>query len=171
MNIADTLKKIKAIFEDVPPVVAPVEFKEYSLADGSVVKIDKLEAGGKVTINELPAAAAEYTLADGSTFTTDETGSIVEVKPKEPAVEPVGEAMTVNSFNAFKEEKEKELDALKDELKTIKSGFNQLVEVIEGLTKTPAADPIMKESFMSEQKKTKDEMFGQMQKALQALKK
>lgn len=177
--ISETLKKIKAIFEEVAPVApapvtpepAPVEFKEYSLMDGTKVKIDKVEAGGKVTINELPAPAAEYTLADGSVLVTDENGSITEVKPKEPAIEPVvEEAMTVAAFSTYKESKQAELNALKDELKTVKAQFLNLVDVVEKLTETPGADPIVKETFISQQKKSKDEMFAEMQKSIQSIK-
>lgn len=95
MNAHETLKKIKAFFSDQPlpePVapVAPVEpvqleAKEYSLADGTKVMIDKLEIGGMVTINDAPAPMGEHILADGSKVKLDESGTIVEIEAAEPA--------------------------------------------------------------------------------------
>lgn len=95
MNAHETLKKIKAFFTDQPlpePVapVAPVEpvqlkAKEYSLADGTKVMIDKLEIGGMVTLNDAPAPMGEHILADGSKIELDAKGAIVSIEAAEPA--------------------------------------------------------------------------------------
>lgn len=95
MNTNEILKSIKALFSDQPlpePVapVAPVEpvqleAKEYSLADGTKVMIDKLEVGGMVTLNDAPAPMGEHILADGSKIKLDEAGAIIEIEAAEPA--------------------------------------------------------------------------------------
>ena len=52
MNAKEVLKSIKALFSEMPPEPTPapapvvVEMKEYSLADGTKVMLDKLEIGG-----------------------------------------------------------------------------------------------------------------------------
>ena len=56
MNPKEALKQIRAIFEDMPPVVEPqipvaekvtkVQMAEYSLADGTKVQISELKVGG-----------------------------------------------------------------------------------------------------------------------------
>lgn len=91
----EILTAIKAIFSDQPlpePVapVAPVEpvqleAKEYSLADGTKVMIDKLEIGGMVTLNDAPAPMGEHYLADGSKIELDANGAITSIEAAEPA--------------------------------------------------------------------------------------
>ena len=100
MNAQEAILKIKALFEDAPmtePVVPSepkVEMMEYSLADGTKVMIDKLEVGGKVTLEDgSNAPTGEHELADGSKVVLDEAGVIVEIEaPVEevvPEEEPV----------------------------------------------------------------------------------
>lgn len=89
MNTNEILKSIKALFSDqpLPEPVAPVasvepvqlEAKEYSLADGTKVMIDKLEIGGLVTLNDAPAPMGEHYLADGSKIELDASGAIVSI--------------------------------------------------------------------------------------------
>lgn len=158
----EILTAIKAIFSDqpLPEPVAPVspvepvqlEAKEYSLADGTKVMIDKLEVGGMVTLNDAPAPAAEYTLADGSSVTTDVSGIITEVSAAEPAIEPeVPEAAPAPAAPTMM--RDDRVDALQAELSNVKQGFAQLVALVEQLAETPSAEPI-------EPQKTK---FGMVQ--------
>jgi hypothetical protein len=103
MNIAEKLaekfnaiKKIMlAVEEPTPPApVPPIEpvkmaMEDYTLADGTVLSIDKLEVGGNALIGELAAPDASYTLPTGDEITVV-GGLITEFKPKEqpaPAVE------------------------------------------------------------------------------------
>lgn len=147
----EILTAIKAIFADQPlpePVapVAPVEpvqleAKEYSLADGTKVMIDKLEVGGMVTLNDAPAPMGEHILADGSKIKLDEAGSIIEIEaaePAEPAVEP--EVMAAPTAPVLM--RDERVDALQAELTKVKQGFAQLVSLVEALTETPAAEPL-----------------------------
>lgn len=59
--------------------------KQYTLADGSKLLIDKLEAGGSVqsvdaTGNPTQAAAGEYALTDGTNIVVDDKGMITSVE-------------------------------------------------------------------------------------------
>lgn len=146
MNTKEILKNIKALFADEPqpnpapaPEPIPVEMKEYSLADGTKVMMDKLEIGGKVTVNDLPAPMGEHVLADGTKIKLDEAGVIVEVEAAEPAVEPVAAAVEPVAPVQMRDER---VDALQAEIKQLKQGFSQMVALVESLTETPAAEPI-----------------------------
>lgn len=66
---------------------------EYTLADGTKVSIDKMEAGGKVMQGTAPIANGEYTLADGSKITTVD-GAITVVTPKPVEAPAAAEKMT-----------------------------------------------------------------------------
>ena len=87
MNAQEAILKIKALFEDAPmtePVVPSepkVEMMEYSLLDGTKVMIDKLEVGGKVTMEDgSNAPLGEHQLADGTKVVVDEAGVILEME-------------------------------------------------------------------------------------------
>ena len=94
MNPLEQLKKIKAlVFNEMPAAapteVAPVQLMEYTLEDGTVVMIDKLEAGGTVMIGEAPAPAGDHKLADGTAITVGEGGVIsAVVAPEVPESAP-----------------------------------------------------------------------------------
>lgn len=156
MNAKEILEKIKAVFNEVPaeptpaPVetLAPVEFKEYTLADGSSVSIDKLEIGGAVTKDGLPVPEGEYMMADGSAIEVDASGLIYEIKAAEPA--DVAETVVTPQEPIVMEDAR--VPQLMAEQVRLKQAFNQLVELVEGLIETPAAEPI-------EVQKTK---FGQV---------
>lgn len=160
MDAKTILKNIKALFSELPaePAAAPapvaepvqVEMKEYSLADGTKVMLDKLEIGGMVTINDLPAPVGEHMLADGTKITLDEAGVITEIEAAEPAevVAPVEAAAPVAPVQ-MASVKLSELTALRfavesfaAEQKKLKDGFAQMVALVESLTETPAAEPI-----------------------------
>jgi hypothetical protein len=145
MNATELLNKIKAIFNEVTPVEpapapvvepAPVEFKDYTLADGTSVSIDKLEVGGAVTKDGAPAPEGEYKMADGSAIEVDASGLIAEIKAAEPAAPEVIEpAAPVVMEDA-------RVTALMAEQVQIKQAFKDLVALVEGLIETPAAEPI-----------------------------
>jgi hypothetical protein len=162
MNAIEILKQIRQVFDDAAaPAVdpapapeqepakedAPVEFKEYSLADGTVVMVDKLEAGGTVKIGEDVAPAGDYTLADGSTLTVGEGGAIASITAPQaaavepdpapaPQVEPATQVDYTQNFAAI----EAKFAELADENAKLKQAFSQLVNLVEELTKTPAAE-------------------------------
>jgi hypothetical protein len=172
MNMQETLKAIKALFQDQPlptdpapaPVepVAPVEMKEYTLADGTAVMIDKLEIGGMVKVGELPAPEGEHKLADGSSITVDAAGIITEIEAAEPVEPPAPEPAPAPV--AMRDER---VDALIAENKQIKQGFAQLVALVEALAAEPAAEPLepSRDKF-SAQREAKAEKFKQLQEVL-----
>ena len=150
LNAKDILKKIKAVFEEVPapdPVLnpAPAEFKEYALADGTKVKIDKLEIGGKVMVvgadgSEVKAPEGEHMLATGEAIEVDAEGLIYEIKSA-VAAQPDMMAQLAEQFNALKTEFQEVKDELKKKDETIgkmKQGFKELVELVETIAEIPA---------------------------------
>lgn len=92
MNPLEQLKKIKAlVFNEAPAAPtepAPVQLMEYTLEDGTVVMIDKLEAGGVVSIGDAPAPAGDHKLADGTVVTVGEGGVISAVVAPAAPVSP-----------------------------------------------------------------------------------
>jgi hypothetical protein len=95
-DCAGTITEVKA--EEVV-----LDFKEYSLSNGTKVKIDKLEVGGKVNISQpdgtmMAAAAGIHELADGMKLTVDENGVITGVAPKEPVAVAVEELKTAEQM-------------------------------------------------------------------------
>jgi hypothetical protein len=151
MNAKELLEKIKAVFNEVPveqaaaPVAeeAPVEFKDYTLMDGSSVSIDKLEIGGAVTKDGVPVPEGEYLMADGSAIEVDASGLIYEIKAAEPVEIVTPEPMVMEDAR---------VPQLMAEQVRLKQAFNDLVSLVEGLIETPASEP-------TEVQKTK---FGQV---------
>ncbi len=64
----------KIMFDTETPAV-------YALADGTEVKITKLEVGGIVTIADVPAPVGSHMLQDGQSVTVDEAGVITAIAP------------------------------------------------------------------------------------------
>lgn len=67
------LAKIAQLFVTTEPIL------EHKLADGTVLKMDKMEAGGKVTIGDKAAEAKIYVLPSGTKIICDAAGLITEV--------------------------------------------------------------------------------------------
>ena len=168
MNPKEALKQIRAIFEDMPPVVGTqipvaekvtkVQMAEYSLADGTKVQISALEVGGMVQMADgTPAPMGEYNLMDGTSIQVDETGAIIQIaSPKEDAVvEPVAPAAPVapaqdtqamaEALKAEFAEQKSQLEKKISELESkVKQGFAQVAELVEALSNTPTAEPTQK---------------------------
>ena len=178
MDAKTILKNIKALFSELPaepvapaPVAEPiqVEMKEYALADGTKVMLDKLEIGGMVTINDLPAPVGEHLLADGTKIKLDEAGVIVEIEAAEPAepVLPVEAAAPVAPVQM----RDERVDALKAEVKQLRQGFAQMVALVESLTETPAAEPIEpQKTQFGEISQTKKERLSKITQVLTQIK-
>lgn len=169
MNPKEALKQIRAIFEDMPPVVGTqipvaekvtkVQMAEYSLADGTKVQISALEVGGMVQMADgTPAPMGEYNLMDGTSIQVDETGAIIQIaSPKEDVVveEPVAPATPVapaqdtqamaEALKAEFAEQKSQLEKKISELESkVKQGFAQVAELVEALSNTPTAEPTQK---------------------------
>jgi len=191
MNPKEAILKIKALFEDMPKQeeapaeeVKAAEFAEYSLADGTKVMISSLEVGGEVKLEDgSNAPDGEHQLADGTQISTLE-GKIVEIeKSEEPAQENVDVEVESKKMEKKMEEMAAEfqskisdmeimnaalmakLEALENKSKT---GFSQVVELIEEMSKVPQADPIeMPQTFKFEA--TKDIKFERLNKYRNAI--
>ena len=172
MNTAkEILQKIKAIFEEVPPVppAAPVEpvqleAKEYSLADGTKVMIDKLEVGGLVTVEGNPAPEGTHMLADGSSVLLDAAGAIVAITPAEVEEPEVMQDARVDALQT-------QLAAQEKEITKQKQAFIELVSLVEKLAEEPAVAPIepQKNQF-SKPKEEKAERLAKFQSVLTQIK-
>lgn len=191
MNPKEAILKIKALFEDMPkqeePAVEEVkkaDFAEYSLADGTKVMISSLEVGGEVKLEDgSNAPDGEHQLADGTQISTLE-GKIVEIeKAEEPAQENVDVEVESKKIEKKMEEMAAEFQSKISDMEIMnaalmakiealegksKSGFAQVVELIEEMTKVPQADPIEKpQSFKFEA--TKDIKFERLNKYRNAI--
>ncbi len=174
MNPLDKLKQIKAlVFNEQPPAApaapAPVQLMEYTLQDGTVVKIDKLEAGGVVTIGDAPAPAGEHILADGTKLTVSEGGVIasIEVPEAMPAPEDMN-AQYTQRFEAMEQKLsgyEQALAAVRQESENVKQTFarqeelnKKFIEMMETLVNEPATTPTAQpNTFKKQMHQTKAE--------------
>lgn len=101
MNSKEALKQIKNLLfaneVDANSEEVAVQLAEGVLADGSVVKFDKLEQGGKLMLvtadGEVPAPVGEHELEDGTIVVVLEEGVISEVKAPMVEEEVVAETM------------------------------------------------------------------------------
>lgn len=162
MKLADAIKlaeeKIaaaKAFFSEAPqptPEPQPAALSTYKLADGTEVSIDKLEAGGIVTIGGQPAPAGELTLEDGTVIAVAEGGIISEVKAAAPAVDPAQMGQNYDEqfagINAKFEQYEQHFTELKSSIALANNVINkqqeaitQLFDVVKQLSEIPSGDP------------------------------
>jgi hypothetical protein len=195
MNPKEALKQIRAIFEDMPPVVEPqipvsekvtkVQMAEYSLSDGTKVQISELKLGGMVQMADgTPAPMGEYQLMDGTSMQVDEMGAIIQIaSPKEDAVveQPVAPAAPVapaQDTTAMVAELKADFAEQKSQLETkiaeleskVKQGFAQVAELVEALSNTPTAEPTQKaanafQSYVS----TNDTKYERLEKYRNAI--
>lgn len=171
MNPLEQLKKIKAlVFNEAPAEPAPVQLMEYTLEDGTVVMIDKLEAGGKVMIGDAPAPAGDHKLADGTVITVGEGGVISAVAaPAAPESEPEDmnaqytqrfEAMEakISGFEQALALAAQENAALKETFAKQEALNQQFLQMFETLIKEPDTTPTSQpNSFRRFTAQTKDE--------------
>lgn len=199
MEAKKALEQIKSLlFADEAPVATQeevtIEFAEGVLADGTIVKFDKLEAGGQISVvladGEVPAPVGEHELEDGTIVVVAEEGVIAEVKMPELVEE---EVVVSEEMSADPEEGEEEVSAepQPDRFAEITEAFNtkvaelesrianqdqalkQLVEFMEALTQKETAKETQapKNSFMAQTKSSKDSSYAKLQSVFQNLKK
>jgi hypothetical protein len=165
MNAKDAIMQIRALFEDMPPVEVPapiqeaidevpVTFAEYSLMDGTKVMVSELAIGGEVTLEDgTPAPAGQHQLADGTYIVLDDAAKILSIETPEAEAKEADET-PADMGKKMDEKMADEIAALvsqNENLKTqvaqleakVKNGFSQVAELIEALTKTPNAEPIV----------------------------
>jgi uncharacterized protein YqgV (UPF0045/DUF77 family) len=157
MTPKEAILKIQQLFEDgkqSEEQVTKVEMAEYILKDGTKVMVSALEVGGSVELADgTPAPDGTHELADGSMIVV-EAGKITEIKAPEPEVEievessykPEEEKMNqhtkdIASLRLENQKLKAEVTALQTK---IKSGFGQVISLIEEMSKVPQAEPIQK---------------------------
>jgi len=135
------LQKIRMLFsEELPPVPTPAEpvkmMVDATLEDGTAIKLDKLEVGGIVTVNDMPAPDGEHKLSDGKTIKTS-GGVIVEVMGNEQAqVEQVAAPAIPEEMKQLPVKmaaQESTIQTLKTENSKLKEAITQLLTFTEQL--------------------------------------
>jgi len=202
MEAKKALEQIKSLLfaEQVAEVVSQeevaIEFAEGVLADGTIVKFDKLEAGGMISVvtpdGEIPAPVGEHELEDGTIIVVAEEGIIAEVKMVEadgneeevavemseeddaPAIEEevIAEpqvdrfAEISEAFNSKLAEVESKVDLLNDVTK-------KLVEFMDAFAKVETTQETQapKNAFTAQNKVSKADAYKKLQNIFQTLKK
>jgi len=153
---------LKAAFSDQPQV-PPAEPKEpvkmstdVTLKDGTVVQVDELKVGGKVTKEGQPVADAEHVLEDGTVIVTV-GGAITEIKQPEPAqtvdVEDMKKDLTAkfsaieDGYKAKFEAQEKKFEALKESIEKLNEAVLLMAEQSVKTPKEPVAPVAATENF------------------------
>lgn len=178
MTPLEAILKIKSMFAEnelpvnqaEPSAPATESKKEYSLANGAKVMIDKLEVGGSVSLVdevgvESPAPAGEHELADGTKIVVDEQGIILSVQAPE-------EVPTVNEDMEAAKSQIVALQSQVDELKAkidgyeaaqieaaqkFSKGISDLSDVVVGLIQTASTQATEKPQVFSEVKESKED--------------
>lgn len=115
-NPIELLQEVKKLVFAEETATAP----GYTLADGTKIMIDKLEVGGKVTLEDgSPAPTGEHELADGSKIVLAEGGVIAEIMPKE-----VEDKVEVEIESKEDEEKKKEEEEMKKKIAEMEGKFS-----------------------------------------------
>jgi hypothetical protein len=151
----------------------PVKLERATLADGTVVEVEKLEVGFPVSIvaedgSMTPAPEGEHTLEDGTKIMVDANGAIVEIMPAETVAvaaqeEEVEEVQEMELPEGIKEivseiveekMKDKVEEAMKmvyaaveeiaTEVATVKEEMGAMKEKMQKFAKTPAGSPVPK---------------------------
>jgi hypothetical protein len=174
MTIKEALEKIRTmVFADMPnDPVAPTDqapapnankdaaFVDYKTKDGVVVSIDKLEVGGQVVANGVPAADGELVLEDGTKLSI--SGGVISELEIGEEVAPVAEEQPMmkqdqkilgnkfseieQSFQSHKEDVSKIKTTIDSQAETIK----QMFSLLEKIANTSIEKPIEKTKSFDE---------------------
>lgn len=190
MKAKEALDQIKSLlFSDDAVVTNEVvtEFAEGVLADGTIVKFDKLEVGGVISIvtdeGEVPAPVGEHELEDGTMIVIVEAGIIAEVKaPEEETdveveVEVVEEmSADVVNYDAKFQEISEAFNSKMTEIETKVTSLNEvtkkLIEFMEAFATIESAPESQapKNTFMAQSKNVKADSFKKLQNIFQTIK-
>ena len=188
MKAKEALEQIKSLLFADEVVNTPedvvTEFAEGVLADGTIVKFDKLEVGGMISVvteeGEIPAPVGEHELEDGTIIIVAEPGVIAEVKmveeevsveveveqSKEEAFNYDAKFLEIsNSFNSKMSEIETKVSALNDVTKKLIE-FMEAFATIEAAPETQAP----KNTFLAQSKNVKSDSFKKLQNIFQTIK-
>ena len=182
-NIKDLWNSFKEKFlndsANTTQPTAPVQMMETTLKDGTPVKVDRLEVGGVVMVNDAPAPAGEHELADGTKIVVGEGGVITEVKAAEVAPEMTDYS---NQFAAIDEkftayetkfsEQATQLQEFAAKFEKANNTINSLVELVGKIIETPTADSVTgdKSQFNTHKTGTKADKVKNLAALLQNLK-
>jgi len=188
MKAKEALEQIKSLLFSDEVVSTPeevvTEFAEGVLADGTIVKFDKLEVGGLISVvteeGEIPAPVGEHELEDGTVVIVAEPGVIAEVKMVEEEVsveveveQSQEEAFNYDakflelrdSFNSRMSDIETKVSALNDVTKKLIE-FMEAFATIESAPETQAP----KNTFLAQSKNVKSDSFKKLQNIFQTIK-
>jgi len=182
-NIKDLWNSFKEKFlndsANTTQPTAPVQMMETTLKDGTPVKVDRLEVGGVVMVNDAPAPAGEHELADGTKIVVGEGGVITEVEAAEVAPEMTDYS---NQFAAIDEkftayetkfsEQATQLQEFAAKFEKANNTINSLVELVGKIIETPTADSVTgdKSQFNTHKTGTKADKVKNLAALLQNLK-
>lgn len=201
MEAKKALEQIKNLLfaEQVAEVVSQeevaVEFMEGVLADGTIVKFDKLEAGGMISVvtpdGEVPAPVGEHELEDGTIVVVSEPGVIAEVKMVEVAPEEevavemseedeevaveeeVVSEPQVDKFAEISEQFNSKLAEVESKVDMLNDVTKKLVEFMEAFAQVETAQETQapKNAFSAQNKVSKADAYKKLQNVFQTLKK
>jgi hypothetical protein len=186
MKAKEALEQIKSLlFADEAVVVDEVvtEFAEGVLVDGTIIKFDKLEVGGMVSVvtseGEIPAPVGEHELEDGTVIVITEAGVISEVKlvemeeevvvEEEMAIEPVNYDSKFEEISQLYNSKFSEVEAKIEFLNDI---TKKIVEFMDAFAKVESAVETQtpKNTFLAHNKVSKADAFKNLQNIFQTIK-
>ena len=203
MEAKKALEQIKSLLfaEQVAEVVSQeevaIEFAEGVLADGTIVKFDKLEAGGMISVvtpdGEIPAPVGEHELEDGTIVVVLEEGIIAEVKMVEAdenevevevemseedetpivAEEEVIAEPQVDRFAEISEAFNSKLAEVESKVDLLNDVTKKLVEFMDAFAKVETAQETQapKNAFWAQNKVSKADAYKKLQNIFQTLKK
>lgn len=203
MEAKKALEQIKSLLfaDKVAEVVSQeevaVEFMEGVLTDGTIVKFDKLEVGGLISVvtpdGEVPAPVGEHELEDGTMVIVSEPGVIAEVKMVEadenevevevemseededakPLVEEVVAEPQVDRFAEISEAFNSKLAEVESKVDMLNNVTKKLVEFMEAFAQVETAQETQapKNAFSAQNKISKADAYKKLQNIFQTIKK
>ena len=197
MEAKKALEQIKAmLFSEQAQVVSQdevqVEFAEGVLADGTIVKFDKLEAGGMISVvtpdGEIPAPVGEHELEDGTIIVVSEEGVISEVKivaeeeneneievemSSDDNTEVVIEDNQADKFAEISEQFNSKISDLEGKINLLSDVTTKLVEFMDAFAKVETAEESHspKNTFAAQTKVSKQDAYKKLQNVFQTLNK
>lgn len=199
MEAKKALEQIKSLlFAEQAAVVSTeevvIEFSEGVLADGTIVKFDKLEAGGIISVvtpdGEIAAPVGEHELEDGTIIVVSEAGVIAEVKmPEAPEMEAEVEMsededepvvieepaadQQADRFAEISEEFSAKIAEVNSKIEFLNDITKKLVEFMDEFAKVETAEETQapKNAFYAQNKTSKADSYKRLQNIFQTIKK
>lgn len=185
--LKNLLSKFKKEHFDAPPPPPPppvVKMSDYQTKDGTTVSVDKLEPGGKCTVNGQPCPPGDYELADGTKVTVGDGGVISAVTPPMAMQQPITmadvEAAITKALTAFKPAADPATAQLQQTLADQKKNIEKQTETIKQLfaiveeiadTTIEAPAPGSRQNFVKKFQDDRDDKIKTLSERLSNLKK